>query len=53
MNTNLRNKTVIITGASSGIGFSAAKLFAEEGANVVLAARSTGKLDELEELFLE
>ena len=48
MNTNLRNKTVIITGASSGIGFSAAKLFAEEGANVVLAARSTGKLDELE-----
>jgi len=45
---NLDNKTVIITGASSGIGFSSAKLFAKEGANVVLAARSTGKLDELE-----
>lgn len=48
MTMNLKNKTVIITGASSGIGFSSAKLFAGEGANVVLAARSTGKLDELE-----
>ena len=48
MTKNLTNKTVIITGASSGIGFSAAKLFAKEGANVVLAARSIGKLDELE-----
>ena len=48
MTMNIKNKTVIITGASSGIGFSAAKLFAREGANLVLAARSTGKLDELE-----
>ncbi len=48
MTMNLNNKTVIITGASSGIGFSAARLFAKEGANVVLAARSAGKLDELE-----
>ena len=48
MTMNIKSKTVIITGASSGIGFSAAKLFAREGANLVLAARSTGKLDELE-----
>ena len=48
MSTNLNNKTVIITGASSGIGFACAKVFAAEGANVVLAARSVGKLDELE-----
>jgi hypothetical protein len=48
MTINLKNKTVIITGASSGIGFACAKLFAAEGANVVLAARNTGKLDELE-----
>jgi NAD(P)-dependent dehydrogenase (short-subunit alcohol dehydrogenase family) len=40
----LANKTIIVTGASSGIGAAAAKLFASEGANVVLAAR---RLDEL------
>src|SRR3546814_19677259 len=32
----LENKTIIVTGASSGIGAAAAKLFASEGANVVL-----------------
>ncbi len=35
----LRDKTIIITGASSGIGRAAALLFAAEGANVVLGAR--------------
>ncbi len=35
----LKDKTIIITGASSGIGASAASLFASEGANVVLGAR--------------
>ena len=35
----LQNKTIIITGASSGIGENAAELFAAEGANVVLGAR--------------
>lgn len=35
----LLNKTIIVTGASSGIGESAAGLFAAEGANVVLGAR--------------
>ena len=35
----LQNKTIIITGASSGIGESAAALFAGQGANVVLGAR--------------
>lgn len=36
---NLQNKTIVITGASSGIGAAAAVLFAENGANVVLGAR--------------
>ena len=35
----LINKVAIVTGASSGIGRAAAKLFAAEGAKVVVAAR--------------
>ncbi len=43
----LKDKTVIITGASSGIGAAAALLFAAEGANVVLGARRETKLNTL------
>lgn len=43
----LMNKTAIVTGASSGIGRATAKLFAEEGANVVVAARRQQELDTL------
>lgn len=39
------DKTVVITGASAGIGASAARQFAAEGANVVLAARGREALD--------
>ena len=41
----LRDKTIIISGASSGIGAAAARLFAEEGANLVLGARRAGALE--------
>lgn len=44
---SLTGKVVIITGASSGFGAAAAKLFAEEGAKVVLAARRLEKLGEM------
>ncbi|MGW6908296.1 SDR family NAD(P)-dependent oxidoreductase [Streptomyces sp. NPDC054940] len=43
----LTGKVVLITGASRGIGAAAARLFASEGAAVVLAARSTDALDRI------
>ena len=45
----MKNKLVIITGASSGIGKACAEKFAQEGANLVLAARSADKLREIAE----
>lgn len=42
----LANQTVIVTGASSGIGAAAADLFAREGANLVLGARREALLAE-------
>jgi len=40
----IKNKVVIITGASSGIGEATAKRLAKSGAKVVLGARNTDKL---------
>ena len=44
MAIDLKNKVVLITGASSGFGQDAADLFAAEGATVVLAARRIERL---------
>ena len=41
------NKTVVVTGASSGIGEALAREFAARGANVVLGARSADKLERI------
>ena len=41
----LYGKVVFVTGASSGIGLAACRLFASEGAKVVLAARRAERLD--------
>lgn len=43
----LKNKTVLLTGASSGIGFALANLLAMEKVNLILVARRIEKLDEL------
>jgi len=43
----LQDKVAIVTGASSGIGRAAAKLFSAEGAKLVLTARRQAELDAL------
>jgi len=45
----LAGQVVMITGASSGIGAAAARLFAEEGAAVVLTARRAERLNKIAE----
>lgn len=44
---SLSGKTIIITGASSGIGAAAARIFFGNGANLVLAARREDKLSDV------
>jgi 3-oxoacyl-[acyl-carrier protein] reductase len=47
MNILLKNKTAIITGASSGIGKASAIAFAKEGARVVITSRREKELQEV------
>lgn len=47
MNNFYKDKVIIVTGASSGIGLASAKKFMSLGANVVLAARSIDKLEKI------
>lgn len=46
-------KTVLITGASSGIGYELGKIYAENGYNLVLAARRSDKLRNLKDDILK
>lgn len=47
MKNNLKDKVVIVTGASSGIGLAMAWEFSQHGAKVALVARSVDKLEDL------
>jgi short-subunit dehydrogenase len=49
MRTLFKDKVVIVTGASSGIGKAVAREFARNGSKVVLASRSEAKLKDLEQ----
>lgn len=49
MTEKLMGKTAVVTGASSGIGAAIAKELADNGANVVLAARNKEKLQKVEQ----
>ena len=44
----VRDQVIVITGASSGIGLTTARMAAERGARLVLVARNEGALRQLE-----
>jgi 3-hydroxy acid dehydrogenase/malonic semialdehyde reductase len=45
--TSLRDKVIFITGASSGIGLACARIFAADGARILVAARRLDRLKKL------
>ena len=47
----MKNKVVIITGASSGIGKACAREFGKQGARLMLAARNEEKLKSLNNIL--
>jgi len=53
MNNSLKDKWVFITGASTGFGAEGARLFAQEGAHVVIGARRMDRLEAVATLCRE
>jgi NADP-dependent 3-hydroxy acid dehydrogenase YdfG len=50
---DLKDKTVLVTGASSGIGAACAEIFAQAGASLILAARRKERLEQLSKSLQE
>jgi NADP-dependent 3-hydroxy acid dehydrogenase YdfG len=51
--STIQDKVVVIMGASSGIGEATTKLLAQEGANLIIAARRLERLEAIKEKFPE
>ncbi|MDP6876679.1 MAG: SDR family NAD(P)-dependent oxidoreductase, partial [Alphaproteobacteria bacterium] len=49
MSQRLKDRIALITGASRGVGAAVAKAYAAEGAHVILVARTTGALEEVDD----
>jgi NAD(P)-dependent dehydrogenase (short-subunit alcohol dehydrogenase family) len=49
MNNRLKGKVALITGASQGIGAAVAIKYAQEGAHVIIASRTTGSLEKVDD----
>jgi len=50
---NIQNKTILITGGTSGIGLEAARQFLAAGAKVIITGRNKAKLDEVSKSYSE
>mmetsp|Transcript_32465 Transcript_32465/g.81351 ORF Transcript_32465/g.81351 Transcript_32465/m.81351 type:complete len:350 (-) Transcript_32465:851-1900(-) len=50
---SLAGRTIIVTGANCGVGFEAARVFAQQGAHVVLGCRTASKADAAVSLLRE
>ena len=46
MNLNLKNKKVFISGSTKGIGYETARLFLDEGAQVIINGRTKSSVDD-------
>ena len=51
-NTNKMNKTIMITGATTGFGKAIAVRFAENGYNIIITGRRKDLLDKLDKELL-
>ena len=49
----LAGRSAIVTGASQGLGFEIAKQFLQEGANVMLCARTDSALQKAQQQLLQ